>query len=143
MTLDSYLESIQNKSAAVVGIGISNLPLLELLCRSGIQVTACDRRNLEALGETGEKLQSLGVTLQLGEDYLEHLDQDLIFRTPGLMPFDEHLEAARRRGSTVTSEMEVFFSLCPCRIFAVTGSDGKTTTTTIISELLKAAGYTV
>ena len=80
MTLDSFLESIQNKSTAVVGIGISNLPLLELLCRSGIQVTACDRRNLEELGETGEKLQSLGVTLQLGEDYLEHLDHLRICR---------------------------------------------------------------
>lgn len=143
MTLEEYLDSIRNKSVAVVGIGISNIPLLELLCRSGIQVTACDKCSREELGETAEKLVSLGAALQLGEDYLEHLDQDVIFRTPGLMPFDEHLEAAGRRGSTVTSEMEVFFSLCPCRIFAVTGSDGKTTTTTIISELLKAAGYTV
>ena len=143
MTLESYLESIRSKTVAVIGIGISNMPLLELLCHAGIAVTACDRKSREELGKTAEKLQSLGATLQLGEDYLEHLEQDLIFRTPGLMPFDEHLEAARRRGSTVTSEMEVFFSLCPCRIFAVTGSDGKTTTTTIISELLKAAGYTV
>ncbi len=143
MTLEAYLDSIRNKSVAVVGIGISNLPLMEMLCRSGIRVTACDRKGLEELGATGEKLQSLGAVLQLGEDYLAHLDQDLIFRTPSLMPFDEHLEAARRRGSTITSEMEVFFSLCPCRIFAVTGSDGKTTTTTIISKLLKAAGCTV
>ena len=143
MTLEEYLVSIREKSVAVVGVGISNMPLLKLLCRSGIRVTACDKRSRGELAETAEKLLSLGVTLQLGEDYLEHLDQDIIFRTPGLMPFDEHLEAARRRGSTVTSEMEVFFSLCPCRIFAVTGSDGKTTTTTIISELLKAAGYTV
>ena len=143
MTLESYLDSIREKTVAVVGIGISNMPLLELLCRSGIQVTACDKRSREELGETGKKLVSLGAELQLGEDYLEHLDQDIIFRTPGLMPFDEHLEAARKRGSLITSEMEVFFSLCPCRIFAVTGSDGKTTTTTIISELLKAAGHTV
>ena len=143
MTLESYLDGIQSRTVAVVGIGISNLPLIELLCRSGIQVTACDKRTREELGDTAEKLCSLGAELQLGEDYLDHLHQDIIFRTPGLMPFDPHLEAAKKRGSVVTSEMEVFFSLCPCRIFAVTGSDGKTTTTTIISELLKAAGYTV
>ena len=59
------------------------------------------------------------------------------------MPFDEHLQAAVSRGAELTSEMELFMKLCPCRIFAVTGSDGKTTTTTIISELLKAQGYTV
>ena len=85
----------------------------------------------------------MGAELKLGADYLEGLDQDIIFRTPGLMPFDPHLEAAKARGCLVTSEMEVFMSLCPCPIIAVTGSDGKTTTTTIISELLKAAGYNV
>ena len=143
MTLESYLDSTRDKRVAVVGIGISNLPLLEMLCRAGVSVTACDRRSREQLGETAERLTALGAALQLGDDYLEHLDQDIIFRTPGLMPFDEHLEEARKNGSLVTSEMEVFFSLCPCRIFAVTGSDGKTTTTTIISELLKAAGHTV
>ena len=84
-----------------------------------------------------------GAKLKLGEDYLEGLDHDIIFRTPGLMPFDPHLEAAKARGSLITSEMEVFFALCPCKTIAVTGSDGKTTTTTIISELLKAAGYRV
>ena len=106
-------------------------------------MTACDRRSFAELGETGERLRTLGAKFQLGEDYLEALDQDVIFRTPGLMPFDPHLEAAKARGSVLTSEMELFFALCPCRILAVTGSDGKTTTTTIISELLKAAGYTV
>ena len=59
------------------------------------------------------------------------------------MPFDEHLERAKAEGAVITSEMEVFFRVCPCRVIAVTGSDGKTTTTTIISELLKEAGYTV
>ena len=143
MTLETYLDSIKDQSIAIVGIGVSNLPLLELLCRRGMDVTACDRRNLEQLGETGKQLIKAGIKLKLGEDYLEELKQDLIFRTPGLMPFDPHLEAARKKGSHVTSEMEVFFSLCPNTIIAVTGSDGKTTTTTIISELLKAEGYRV
>ena len=143
MTLQEYVDSIRDKSIAVVGIGISNTPLIELLRAGGCDVTACDRRGMEEMGEVGKRLRSIGVKLRLGEDYLEDLTQDIIFRTPGLMPFDPHLVAAKERGSLITSEMEVFFSLCPCRILAVTGSDGKTTTTTIISELLKAAGFRV
>ena len=143
MTLFEYIDTIKEKRIAVVGIGVSNKPWIELLLKSGCRVTACDKRTAEQMGEEAEALTALGAELKLGDDYLEDLDQDIIFRTPGLMPFDEHLEAARVRGSLVTSEMEVFFSLCPCRIIAVTGSDGKTTTTTIISELLKAQGYTV
>ena len=143
MTLNEYIESIKNKRIAVIGIGVSNEPLIELLLNKGCHVTACDRRSMEEMGEEGRKLEAMGAELKLGEDYLEGLDQDIIFRTPGLMPFDPHLEAAKARGSLVTSEMEVFMALCPCPIIAVTGSDGKTTTTTIISELLKAAGYNV
>ena len=143
MTLQGYIDEIKGKRIAVIGIGVSNTPLIELLLQNGCDVTACDKRSLEQMGELGLRLQEQGAKLKLGEDYLEGLDQDLIFRTPGLMPFDPHLEAARQRGSQITSEMEVFLSLCPCKVIAVTGSDGKTTTTTIISELLKAAGYRV
>ena len=143
MTLNEYIESIKEKRIAVIGIGVSNEPLIELLLNKGCHVTACDKRSMEEMGEEGRKLEAMGAELKLGEDYLEGLDQDIIFRTPGLMPFDPHLEAAKARGSLVTSEMEVFMALCPCPIIAVTGSDGKTTTTTIISELLKAAGYNV
>ena len=143
MTLNEYIESIKEKRIAVIGIGVSNEPLIELLLNKGCHVTACDKRSMEEMGEEGQKLEAMGAELKLGADYLEDLDHDIIFRTPGLMPFDSHLEAAKARGCLVTSEMEVFMSLCPCPIIAVTGSDGKTTTTTIISELLKAAGYNV
>ena len=143
MTLHEYIESIQDKRIAVVGAGVSNLPLIRLLLENGCDVTVCDKRSLAQMGATGEELERSGAVLKLGEDYLEGLDHDVIFRTPGLMPFDPHLVAAQERGSLVTSEMEVFFALCPCRTIAVTGSDGKTTTTTVIAELLKAAGYTV
>ena len=125
MILQEYLDSIRDKRIAVLGIGVSNTPLIELLLQNGCDVTACDRRSFAELGETGERLRTLGAKFQLGEDYLEALDQDVIFRTPGLMPFDPHLEAAKARGSVLTSEMELFFALCPCRILAVTGSDGK------------------
>ncbi|MDY4488138.1 MAG: UDP-N-acetylmuramoyl-L-alanine--D-glutamate ligase, partial [Candidatus Limivicinus sp.] len=118
-------------------------PLINLLWSCGCNVTVCDKRGLEEMGREALELINRGAKLKLGQDYLEGLDHDIIFRTPGLMPFDPHLEAAKARGSLITSEMEVFFALCPCKTIAVTGSDGKTTTTTIISELLKAAGYRV
>ncbi len=143
MTLSEYAESLKNRKIAVIGIGVSNLPLIELLLRHGCDVTACDMRTREQMGEEADRLTTLGAKLRLGADYLEHLDHDVIFRTPGLMPFDPHLEAARASGAKITSEMEAFLSLCPCKVIAITGSDGKTTTSTIISELLKAAGFRV
>ncbi len=143
MTLNEYIEKIRHKRIGVIGIGVSNTPLIKKLLTAGCDVTACDKRSAGQLGEEFEALSKLGAKFRLGEDYLEHLDFDLIFRTPGLMPFDGHLRAAVDCGAELTSEMELFMKLCPCRIFAVTGSDGKTTTTTIISELLKAQGYTV
>ena len=143
MTLNEYIENIKHKRIGVIGIGVSNTPLIKRLLASGCDVTACDKRSVQELGDEYDVLSELGAKFCLGEDYLEHLDFDLIFRTPSLMPFDGHLQAAVNRGAELTSEMELFMKLCPCRIFAVTGSDGKTTTTTIISELLKAQGYTV
>mgnify|MGYP003293564663 CR=1 FL=1 len=143
MTLQEYLDSLQNKTVAVIGIGVSNTPLIRMLLKAGIDVTACDKRSREDLGELGEELTALGCKLQLGADYLKGLTQDVIFRTPGLRPDVPELLSATEQGSVLTSEMEVFFEVCPCPIIAVTGSDGKTTTTTIIAELLKAAGNTV
>ena len=143
MTLNEYIDSISSMRIGIIGIGVSNLPLIELLLEHGCDVTARDARTLEQMGADGERLLSMGAKLVLGADYLEGITEDIVFRTPGLMPFDSHLEAAKAAGSIITSEMEVFLSLCPCPIIAVTGSDGKTTTTTIISELLKAANYTV
>ena len=143
MTLHQYLDTLKNKTVAVVGIGVSNTPWLQRLLQDGIRVTACDKRSRDALGTLAEELEKAGCRLQLGENYLQGLNQDVIFRTPGLRPDVPELLAAKARGSEITSEMEVFFEVCPCTLLAVTGSDGKTTTTTIIAELLKAAGKTV
>ena len=143
MTLQEYIASLRGRTVAVIGIGVSNTPLLRLLLREGIAVTACDRSDRAKLGALAGELEAAGAKLQLGDGYLQGLDQDVIFRTPGLRPDVPELEAARARGSVITSEMEVFFQVCPCPIIAVTGSDGKTTTTTIIAELLRAAGHTV
>lgn len=143
MTLRDYIESLRHKTVAVIGIGVSNTPLLELLLAEGIRVTACDKRSREQMGEQAEHLEQLGCELHLGADYLKDLDADVIFRTPGLRPDVPEIAACVDRGAVLTSEMEVFFEVCPCTIIAVTGSDGKTTTTTIIAELLKAAGKRV
>ena len=143
MKFEAYLASLQNKTVAVIGIGVSNQPLLRLLLSRGISVTACDKKSREALGVVAEQLEALGCRLRLGEDYLKDLTEDVIFRTPGMRPDLPELNEAVALGSVLTSEMEVFLEVCPCPIVAVTGSDGKTTTTTIISELLKRAGKTV
>ena len=143
MTLRDYIESLRHKTAAVIGVGVSNTPLLELLLAEGIRVTACDKRSREQMGEQAEHLEQLGCELHLGADYLKDLDADVIFRTPGLRPDVPEIAACVDRGAVLTSEMEVFFEVCPCTVIAVTGSDGKTTTTTIIAELLKAAGKRV
>lgn len=143
MTIQEYLASLQGKTAAVLGIGVSNTPLIELLCRSGVQVVACDKKSREALGERAAQLEELGARLCLGEHYLDDLRADVIFRTPGMRPDVPVLLEAKARGSVVTSEMEIFFEVCPCTIIGVTGSDGKTTTTSIIAEMLRAAGKTV
>ena len=143
MTLHQYLDTLKNKTVAVVGIGVSNTPWLRRLLQEGIRVTACDKRSRDALGALAEELEKAGCRLQLGESYLQGLNQDVIFRTPGLRPDVPELLAAKARGSEITSEMELFFRLCPCRLIGVTGSDGKTTTTTILAEFLKEAGYNV
>ena len=143
MTLQEYLNGLKNKTVAVIGIGVSNTPLIRLLLENGITVTACDKRSYADLGDLAQELERGGARLQLGSDYLEGLDQDVIFRTPGMRPDVPQLQAAREKGSVITSEMEVFFDVCPCSIIAVTGSDGKTTTTTMIAELLRASGRTV
>lgn len=143
LTLQDYLASLKGKRVAVIGIGVSNTPLIKTLLGAGISVTACDKNERSAFGPLADELEALGAELHLGESYLEGLDQDLIFRSPGIRPDIPPFLNAIARGSVLTSEMEVFFQVCPCKIIAVTGSDGKTTTTTLISEMLKKAGYTV
>ena len=140
---EQYFTSLKNKKVAVLGLGVSNQPLVRLLLQFGCDVTGCDRTPREKLEESVLELERLGCKLSLGDTYLDNIDADIVFRTPGMHPNNPALEALRQKGAEVTSEMEVFFEVCPCRIFAVTGSDGKTTTTTLISEMLKASGKTV
>ncbi len=142
-TLKQYFSALRGKRIAVLGLGVSNRPLVRIMLENGCTVIGCDRTPREKLDAQVLELERMGCRLQLGDGYLDDLAADLVFRTPGMHPGNPALEQLRRKGAQVTSEMEVFFSLCPCNTIAVTGSDGKTTTTTLISEMLKAAGKTV
>ncbi len=128
----------------VIGLGVSNTELIFRLAGAGAYVTLHDRRTEDKINPAlYEKLRAAGVSFCLGEGYLEKLTGEIIFRTPGFKYLSPELTAARDRGQVVTSELEVFLALCPCPVYGVTGSDGKTTTATLISELLKSAGKTV
>ena len=140
---EKYFEDLRGKNILVMGLGVSNRPLVRLLLEFGCTVTGCDRTPREKVDAEVLELEELGCRLSLGESYLDGLTADVVFRTPGMHPHIPALQQLRDTGAKVTSEMEVFFELCPCKLLAVTGSDGKTTTTTLISEMLKKTGKTV
>lgn len=143
-TIKAFFDGLHGKKITFIGMGVSHFDLIQLFIQKGMSVTVCDKRSEDQLGDAYVTLKDIGARFHLGEDYLSHLDEaDVIFRTPGMNYFTPELTKARENGKIVTSEMEVFFDLCPCKIYAVTGSDGKTTTTTLISEMLKAQGKTV
>ncbi|MDR2531117.1 MAG: UDP-N-acetylmuramoyl-L-alanine--D-glutamate ligase, partial [Oscillospiraceae bacterium] len=127
--MNDYIAYLRTRRVAIVGAGISNLPLLKLLVTEGVDVSVRDKAPIEL-----DAPRSV-----IGDGYLDCSGEDVVFRSPGVRPWELTLSP----GATLTSEMEAFFELCPCPIIAVTGSDGKTTTTTLIAELLRADGLTV
>lgn len=135
--LDAFKEYIKGKRVTVIGIGISNTPLIDFLLTCGATVTARDIKTADKLGGLFDELTGKGVPLHLGENYLADIDEEIIFKAPGIRGDLPSFTEAVKRGAVLTSEMEVFFELCPCKIFAVTGSDGKTTTTTLTYKMLE------
>jgi len=138
------IQLLKGKKILFVGLGVSHLAITKQLADAGLEITVCDKRSPSELDSaTLDELRGQGVTLLLGEDYPARFEGEVLFRTPGMYFFGEELNDFRARGGIVTSETELFCRFCPCPVLAVTGSDGKTTTTTLISELLKAEGHTV
>ena len=141
---ERFFYRMKNSRVAFIGVGVSHTDLIKLFLKKGIGVTVLDRRTADKMGDVHGELEALGAKFILGDSYLDSLtDFDVVFRAPGMYFHNEKLQAAIKHGVAVTSEMEVFFDLCPCKIYAVTGSDGKTTTTTIIAGLLEKSGKKV
>lgn len=132
------------REVAVIGLGLSNTALIRYLVSQGARVTGCDRLPAEHLGARYDELKALGIRFQLGERYLDRLDRfETLFVTPGMRKDLPQLVEARDRGVEISSETELFFSLCRAHTIGITGSSGKTTTTTLVGEILSAAGYDV
>ncbi|WP_238883699.1 UDP-N-acetylmuramoyl-L-alanine--D-glutamate ligase [Clostridium sp. YIM B02551] len=139
---NEFKRFIKGKNVAVVGIGVSNIPLIDFLLSLGAKVTAFDKKEENELGDIAISFKNKNVKLMLGEDYLTKLNGfQVIFKTPGMRIDIPELAEAKKQGAYITSEMEEFVRYCPAKIYGVTGSDGKTTTTTIVSKLLMEEGY--
>ncbi|MFL0269583.1 UDP-N-acetylmuramoyl-L-alanine--D-glutamate ligase [Candidatus Clostridium radicumherbarum] len=137
-----FKEFIKDKETAVVGIGVSNIPLIRFLLKLGAKVSAFDKKSEEELGEIVKEFKEKGVKLILGENYLDNLKgYEVIFKTPSMRIDAPYFKSAKENGAYITSEMEEFVRYCPAKIYGVTGSDGKTTTTTLIYNILKEEGY--
>ncbi|MBR3933435.1 MAG: UDP-N-acetylmuramoyl-L-alanine--D-glutamate ligase [Clostridia bacterium] len=142
---EMFKSMIMGKRVAVLGLGISNIPAIEFLAERGALIIGCDKKPEDKFDARAlETIKKYSIELHLGDDYLDHLESaDIVIKSPGIKVSEPQIQKAISDGKTVTSEIEIFMSLCPCRVIGVTGSDGKTTTTTLIYEMLKQEGYRV
>lgn len=142
-----YKEFLKGKTASVIGVGISNIPLIDFLLKNGVKVTARDKKSVEKLRENPkldmDRLENAGVTFICGDDYLADIRDDIVFKSPGVRFDKPEILEAYKNGALITSEMEAFISLCPSKIIAITGSNGKTTTTSLVAKILENAGKKV
>lgn len=140
---EMFKSMIMGKKIAVLGLGISNIPAIKFLSERGARIIGCDKKEAKKFDENIlNTIKEYSNEIHLGDDYLDYLDNaDIIIKSPGIKVSEPKIQAAISSGKTVTSEIEIFMSLCPCKVIGVTGSDGKTTTTTLIYEMLKREGY--
>lgn len=133
-------EFINGRKCAVLGMGVSNLPLVEQLCEWGVEVTVYDKKNASELGEAAVRLSEMGVKFVVADGDFLGIEGEVIFRSPGIRPDKKGIAEALGRGAELTSEIELVLALAPTPTYAVTGSDGKTTTTTLTGKFLQAGG---
>ncbi len=141
MNADEYFSEFRGKHVTLLGFGVSNRPLLAILLEYNAFIKICDKRTIDKLGLDNSILDDDRVTFSLGDDYLEDIYGDIIFKTPGMRCDIPQIVKAANNGARITSEMEEFLSICPCKVFGITGSDGKTTTSTLIYNFLSENGY--
>ena len=141
--LKEFEEYIVNRKVAIIGLGVSNLPLIDYFHEKKACVTVFDSREIgEIPKDLMDKITNYSIEFSFGKNYLSKLKEyDLILRSPSCLPTVNELEEEAKRGAIVTTEVELLMKMCPCQIIGITGSDGKTTTTTLISEIIKKAGY--
>lgn len=134
---------LKNKKIAIIGLGVSNIPLLDYMYEKNAQVTVFDDRTKDKIPEDIiKKINDYSITYFFGEDSLSNLKGfDIIFRSPSCLPTTPELVEEEQRGALITTEIEMLIKMCPCKIIGITGSDGKTTTTTLISKILQENGY--
>ena len=143
--LEEFNNYLKNKKVAIIGIGVSNIPLIEYFHDLKSKVTVFDNKEIDEIDkDVMKKIVDYGMEFSFGKDYLNKLNGfDIIFRSPSCLPNKPELVREQERGAIVTTEVEMVLELTPCKTIGVTGSDGKTTTTTLISEILKNGGYKV
>ena len=141
--LEEFNEYIKFRKVAVIGLGVSNLPLLDYLYENKANVTIFDNKNMEDISkEIMDKITNYGFSFSFGKDSLSKLKGfSIIFRSPSCLPTRKELQEEAENGAIVTTEIEMLMEMCPCKIIGVTGSDGKTTTTSLINHILQKAGY--
>lgn len=141
--LKEFNEYIRFRKVAVIGIGVSNLPLIDYLYEKKAQVTVFDERTIDEIPrETIDKITTYGFEYSFGKNCLEKLKGfNIIFRSPSCLPTRIELQEEANKGAIVTTEVEMLMEMCPCKIIGITGSDGKTTTTSMINAILRKAGY--
>ncbi len=141
--LVEFNEFLENKKIAVIGAGVSNVPLIQILYESELDVTVFDKKELNDMPEVARFLiENNHIKTSLGEHYLDALQGfDVIFRSPSFLPTNPYLQKEMERGALITTEVEQVIKLAPCKVIGVTGSKGKTTTTTIIHAILQGLGY--
>ena len=143
--LKEFEEFIKYRKVAIIGIGVSNIPLIDYLYKKKAKVTIFDERTANEIPrDIMNKIQVYNFDYYLGKGSLKNLkilkNFVLIFRSPSCLPTRPELVAEAKRGTIITTEIEMLMKMCPCPIIGVTGSEGKTTTTSIIYNILKKAG---
>lgn len=141
--LEEFNDYLKNRKVAIIGLGVSNIPLLDYMNEKEARVTVFDDRTIDKIPiEALEKVRKYEINSYFGEDSLKNLKGfDIIFRSPSCMPNRKELQEEVERGAVLTSEIEMVLQMSPSTIIGVTGSDGKTTTTALIYEIIKAKGY--
>ena len=142
--LEEFEKNIKSKKVAIIGLGVSNIPLIDYLYKLGAIVTIFDNRKEKELSdEIVSKIKNYNFKYIGGEDNLKELKGfDIVFRSPSCLPTKPELAAEKDRGAIITTEIEMLMKLAPCKVIGVTGTEGKTTTSSIIYAILKEAGYT-